>query len=61
MGVDTLLNALVREGRITVGAAAGIRANLNRAYAAVESPATYDPPAFRAALGQAVHSIQALR
>jgi hypothetical protein len=61
MGVDTLLNALVREGRITVGAAAGIRANVNRAYAAVESPATYDPPAFRAALGQAVHSIQALR
>ena len=26
MAVDTLLNALVREGRITVGAAAGIRA-----------------------------------
>jgi hypothetical protein len=61
MAVDTLLNALVREGRITVGAAAGIRASLNRAYAAVESPATYDPPAFRAALGQAVRSIAALR
>lgn len=61
MGVDTLLNALVREGRITVGAAAGIRASVNRAYAAVTSPATYDPPAFRAALGQAARSIEALR
>lgn len=61
MGVDTLLNGLVREGRITVGAAAGIRASVNRAYAAVASPATYDPPAFRAALGQAARSIEALR
>ena len=61
MGVDTLLNALVREGRITVGAAAGIRASINRAYAAVASPATYDPPAFRAALGQAARSVEALR
>jgi hypothetical protein len=61
MGVDTLLNALVRQGRITMGAAAGIRASVNRAYAAVASPATYDPPAFRAALGQAARSIEALR
>lgn len=61
MGVDTLLNALVREGRITVGAAAGIRAQVNRAYAAVASPTSYDPPAFRAALGQAARSIEALR
>lgn len=61
MAVDTLLNAMVRDGQVTVGAAAGIRANLNRAYAAVESPATYNPPAFRAALGQAVRAIEALR
>jgi hypothetical protein len=61
MAVDTLLNALVRQGRITVGAAAGIRAQVNRAYAAVSSPASYDPPAFRAALGQAARSIEALR
>ncbi len=61
MGIDTLLNAMVREGRVTVGAAAGIRASINRAYAAVASPATYDPAAFRAALGQAAHSIEALR
>lgn len=61
MGVDTLLNALVREGRITVGAAAGIRAQVNRAYAAVATPMSYDPPTFRAALGQAARSIEALR
>ncbi len=61
MAVDTLLNALVREGRITVGAAAGIRSHINRAYAAVQSPQVYDPPAFRAALGQAARSIEVLR
>ena len=57
MAVDTLLNALVAEGRITVGAAAGIRSNLNAAYAAVRSPGTYDPPAFRSALESAVSAI----
>ncbi|MCP3729941.1 cytochrome c family protein [Sphingomonas sp. MG17] len=61
MAVDTLLNALVREGRVTVGAAAGIRADINRAYGAVSGPKTYNPAAFRAALGQAVRSIEALR
>jgi hypothetical protein len=61
MALDTLLNAMVREGRVTVGAAAGIRAAINRAYAAVESPETYNPGAFRAALSQASRSIEALR
>jgi hypothetical protein len=61
MAVDTLLNALVREGRITVGAAAGIRADINRAYAAVKGPNTYSPAAFRAALGSAARSVEALR
>lgn len=61
MAVDTLLNALVRSGRITVGAAAGIRANINRAYAAVSTPQSYSPSNFRAALGQAARSIEALR
>ena len=60
MAVDTLLNALVREGSVTVGAAAGIRADINRAYAAVRSPQAYDPPAFRAALGKAARSIGTL-
>ena len=43
------------------GAAAGIRANINRAYAAVASPTDYDPGAFRNALRLAVRDIEALR
>ena len=61
MAVDTLLNALVRDGRVTVGAAAGIRANINRAYAAVSAPNAYRPGEFRSALGQAAGAIGALR
>lgn len=61
MAVDTLLNALVREGRITVGAAAGIRADINRAYDAVRNPESYNPVRFRAALGQAAGAIGRLR
>ena len=61
MAVDTLLNALVKEGRITIGAAAGIRADINRAYAAVKAPNTYSPGAFRSALGAAARSVGALR
>ena len=61
MAIDTLLNALVKEKRVTIGAAAGIRANINRAYAAVKDPNSYRPADFRASLGQAVRSIRALR
>jgi hypothetical protein len=61
MAVDTLLNSLVTEGRITVGAAASIRADINRAYQAVSSPTSYDPDRFRAALGGAVTAIGRLR
>lgn len=61
MAVDTLLNALVRQGRITVGAAASIRAHVNRAYAAVKSPNEYDPASFRASLGEAARNIEVLR
>jgi hypothetical protein len=61
MAVDTLLNALVRERRVTVGAAAGIRADIARAYDAVRGPESYDPRTFRAALGRAAAAIGALR
>ncbi|WAT16828.1 multiheme c-type cytochrome [Aurantiacibacter sp. MUD11] len=61
MAVDTLLNAMVSDGRVTLGAAAGIRANINRAYAAVASPGGYRPAAFREALGSAVNAIGRLR
>lgn len=57
MAVDTLLNALVREGRVTAGAAAGIRADIARAYAAVEEPNAYRPTDFRAALKTAAAAI----
>jgi hypothetical protein len=61
MAVDTLLNALVKSGRVTMGAAATIRANINRAYAAVNDPNGYRPADFRAALGSATGAIGALR
>jgi hypothetical protein len=61
MGVDTMLNAMVRSGRVTQGAAAGIRASINRAYGAVKEPNSFRPAEFRSALGSAVSSIGALR
>ncbi|RVT43613.1 multiheme c-type cytochrome [Sphingobium algorifonticola] len=61
MGLDTLLNALVKSGRVTVGAAAGIRADINRAYAAVREPNSFRPGDFRMALGSAARGIGALR
>ncbi len=61
MAVDTLLNALVTRGRITVGAAAGIRADINRAYQAVRTPESYNPAEFRSAIGNAVNAIGRLR
>jgi len=61
MGIDTLLGAMVSSGRITVGAAAGIRADIDRAYAAVKDPNAYRPADFQASLGSAVRAIQALR
>ena len=61
MGVDTLLNAMVSSGRVTVGAAAGIRSDIDRAYAAVKDPNAYKPAEFQASLGSAVRAIRALR
>lgn len=61
MGVDTLLNAMVSSGRVTIGAAAGIRGDIDRAYAAVKDPNAYKPAEFQASLGSAVRAIGALR
>ena len=61
MAVDTLLNALVREGRVTRGAAAGIRADIARAYKAVEEPNAYRPADFRSALKSAAGAIGRLQ
>jgi hypothetical protein len=61
MAIDTLLNSLVNDGRITAGAAAGIRANINQAYSAVEEPNDYKPAAFRTALSAATGAIGRLQ
>jgi hypothetical protein len=61
MAVDTLLNSLVREGRVTQGAAAGIRGDIARAYKAVEAPETYRPGDFRTALKAASSAIGRLQ
>ncbi|MDK2760111.1 MAG: cytochrome c family protein [Sphingopyxis sp.] len=61
MAVDTLLDAMVSSGRITIGAAAGIRADIDRAYAAVKDPNAYRPTEFQASLGRATGAIGALR
>ncbi len=61
MAIDTLLNGLVSDGRVTPGAAAGIRANINRAYAAVEEPNGFKPADFRTALASATTAIRRLR
>ena len=60
MGVDTLLNAMVTNGQATVGSAAAIRGDINRAYAAVRDPNSYRPRDFQAALASAVRGIGAL-
>ena len=61
MGVDTLLSAMVSSGQATVGSAAAIRGDINRAYAAVRDPNAYRPREFQAALSSAVRGIGALR
>ncbi|RYY38241.1 MAG: hypothetical protein EOP59_13225 [Sphingomonadales bacterium] len=61
MATDTLLNALVNSGQVGGGAATSIRADINRAYAAVREPNAYRPADFRAALGRAAAAIRTLR
>jgi len=61
MAIDTLLNALVREGRVSAGAAAGIRADINLAYNAVDEPNSYRPAEFRSALKSAAGAIGRLQ
>ena len=61
MGVDTLLSAMVSSGQATVGSAATIRSDINRAYAAVRDPNAYRPREFQSALASAVRGIGALR
>lgn len=61
MAVDTLLNALVRQGYVSDAGAQGARGAIDRAYKTVGNANSYRPAEFRAALGQAVASIKALK
>ena len=61
MGIDTLLSAMVSNGDVPAGSAAGIRDDINRAYAAVREPNAYRPREFQTALASAVRSIGALQ
>lgn len=61
MGVDTLLSSMVSSGRITIGAAAGIRADIDRAYGAVKEPNSYKPAEFQTVFERAVRAIAALK
>ena len=61
MAIDTLLNGLVTSGRVTPGAAAGIRTSINKAYAEVEDPNRFKPAEFRAELAGALAAIRRLQ
>jgi len=61
MAIDTLLNGMVNQGLVTTAAASGLRGQINQAYAAVREPNSFQPTAFRRALGGAVRSIRSLR
>jgi hypothetical protein len=51
----------VTQGAVNSGAARSIRAEINRAYAAVKDPNSYRPAEFRRALGGAAQTIRTLR
>lgn len=61
MAIDTLLNALVSSGTVDGASVGAVRADINRAYAAVKEPNSYNPLAFRRALGGAAQTIRTLR
>lgn len=61
MAIDTLLNALVRQGYVSEDRAHGARGAIDRAYKAVGNSNAYRPAEFRAALSQAAASIRALK
>ncbi len=61
MAVDTLLNALVRQGYVSGERAQGARNAIDRAYKSVGNSNAYRPGEFRTALGQAAASIRALK
>lgn len=61
MAMDTLLSGLVAQGAVGEAQASMLRLDINRAYAAVKEPNSFDPLAFRAALASAVRAIRGMR
>ena len=61
MALDTLLDALVKQGVVDHAAATGIRGQIDVAYRAVRDPNAYQPLEFRAALARAAAAIRRLK
>ena len=61
MAMDTLLSGLVAQGAVSPAQASALRLDINRAYASVKEPNSFDPLAFRAALSSAVRAIRGMR
>ncbi len=61
MAADTLLAALVNAGAVDRGAAAALRPDLDRAYAAAKDANRWQPEAQRAALASIATKVRALR
>jgi hypothetical protein len=61
MAIDTLLSGLTDSGAVSRAAAAGIRLDIDRAYAAVKNPNSYQPLVFREAIAHAAGAIGALK
>ncbi|WP_253716873.1 cytochrome c family protein [Sphingomonas sp. AP4-R1] len=60
MGLDTLLNALVKQGAVTKEQAGGARGPIDAAYRAVRDPNAYKPLEFRAAFQRAASAVGGL-
>ncbi|MDO6412949.1 multiheme c-type cytochrome [Sphingomonas sp. BIUV-7] len=61
MSLDTLLNALVKQGAVSQGQARSVRGPIDAAYRAVRDPNAYKPLEFRAAIQRAASAVGALR
>jgi Cytochrome c554 and c-prime len=61
MAVDTLLNSLVANGQADRGRAEAVRPDIDRAYAAVRDPNSYNPAEFRRSLYRIAEAIRSLQ
>jgi hypothetical protein len=61
MALDTLLNALVKQGGVTRERAGSVRGSIDAAYRAVRDPNAYQPLEFRSAMAKAAAAIRGLK